>query len=108
MPEPIVQKTITLGNILSMGTTAISVVGVIVAVTLSLGGTNKDVEALGRDLTAVKAGLEQARATMRQLEISEARTAERYTSIMNSQAKLEAQMGSIAALLQGQPIGRAP
>ena len=97
---PIVQKGITTGNVLSMVTTAIGVVGVIVAVTTSYSNTNKDVQSNAREITAMKAGLETARASIRQLEISEARTAERYNSIISNFDEMKANLNELSELLR--------
>ena len=97
---PIVQKGITTGNVLSMLTTAIGVVGVIVAVTTSYSNTNKDVQTNAREITAIKAGLEAARASIRQLEISEARTAERYNSILTNMDEMKSNLSELSELLR--------
>lgn len=97
---PLVQKGITTGNVLSMVTTAIGVVGVIVAVTTSYSNTNKDVQSNFREITAIKAGLETARASIRQLEISEARTMERYNSIISNVGEMKASLSELSELLR--------
>ena len=97
---PIVQKGITTGNVLSMVTTAIGVVGVIVTVTTSYNNTNKDVQSNAREITAIKAGLETARASIRQLEISEARTAERYNSIISNVDEMKSSLSELSELLR--------
>ena len=97
---PIVQKGITTGNVLSMVTTAIGVVGVIVAVTTSYSNTNKDVQSNAREITAMKDGLEAARSSIRQLEISEARTAERYNSIISNVDEMKSSLSELSELLR--------
>ena len=83
-----------------MVTTAIGVVGVIVTVTTSYNNTNKDVQSNAREITAMKAGLEAARASIRQLEISEARTAERYNSILTNMDELKSNLSELSELLR--------
>ena len=83
-----------------MVTTAIGVVGVIVAVTTSYNNTNKDVQSNSREITAIKAGLESARASIRQLEISEARTAERYNSIISNFDEMKSNLNELSELLR--------
>ena len=97
---PIVQKGITTGNVLSMVTTAIGVVGVIVAVTTSYNNTNKDVQSNSREITAMKSGLEAARASIRLLEINEARTAERYNSIISNFDEMKSNLNELSELLR--------
>ena len=96
----LVQKGITTGNVLSILTTAIGVVSVIVAVTTSYNNTNKDVQSNSREITAIKAGLESARASIRKLEISEARTAERYNSIISNVDEVKASLRELSELLR--------
>ena len=97
---PLVQKGITTGNVLSILTTAIGVVGVIVTVTTSYNNTNKDVQSNSREITAMKSGLEAARASIRQLEISEARTAERYNSIISNVDEMKKSLSELSELLR--------
>ena len=97
---PMVQKGITTGNVLSILTTAIGVVGVIVTVTTSYNNTNKDVQSNSREITAMKSGLEAARASTRQLEISEARTAERYNSIISNVDEMKKSLSELSELLR--------
>ena len=97
---PLVQKGITTGNVLSILTTAIGVVSVIVAVTTSYSNTNKVVQTNSREITAMKSGLEAARASIRQLEISEARTAERYNSIISNFDEMKSNLNELSELLR--------
>lgn len=97
---PLVQKGITTGNVLSILTTAIGVVSVIVAVTTSYSNTNKDVQTNSREIAAMKAGLESARASIRLLEISEARTAERYNSIISNFDEMKSNLNELSELLR--------
>ena len=83
-----------------MVTTAIGVVGVIVAVTTSYSNTNKDVQSNAREITAIKAGLESARSSIRLLEISEARTAERYNSIISNFDEMKSNLNELSELLR--------
>ena len=96
----LVQKGITTGNVLSILTTAIGVVSVIVAVTTSYNNTNKDVQTNSREITAMKAGLESARSAIRLLEISEARTAERYNSIISNFDEMKSNLNELSELLR--------
>ena len=96
----LVQKGITTGNVLSMVTTAIGVVGVIVTVTTSYNNTNKDVQSNFREISSIKTGLESARSSIRLLEINEARTAERYNSIISNFDEMKSNLNELSELLR--------
>ena len=53
-----------------------------------------------REITAMKAGLESARASIRLLEISEARTAERYNSIISNFDEMKSNLNELSELLR--------
>lgn len=87
-----VSRSVTLGNVLSMVTTLLGVLGLVWGMSAAYSGAANGIEANAREIGALKSELEGARGAIRQLEISEARTVERYESIR----------GAIEELKQGQ------
>lgn len=97
---PIVQKGITTGNVLSMITTAIGGLGIVVAVTTSYSNANKDIQTNAREISLMKASIDGARAAIRQLEISEARSAERFDSILRNMNEVKTQLREVSEILR--------
>lgn len=95
-----VEPVVTRGNVWSMIATLLTGLVLFSSLVATSTSTNKDLQQTQSEVTAIKSGLEAARASIRQLEISEARTSERYNSILSNVDEMKTQLREQNELLR--------